>query len=114
MTPISISPTKIDITIPGTFRRPKPKVTSPMTKAAITTPGIEPDPPRMLTPPSTTMVTISSSHPTAIDGRVEPSREVRQTAATPDMSPVIRKRMNFTRATRIPEKSAAVGLLPMA
>ena len=105
---------KIDITIPGTFSRPKPKVTRPMTKAAITTPGMVPEPPRMLTPPSTTMVTISSSHPTAIDGRVEPSREVRQTAATPDISPVITNRTNFTRATRMPEKSAAVGLLPIA
>ena len=60
------------------------------------------------------MVTISSSQPSAIDGRVEPSREVRQTAATPDISPVIRNRTNFTRATRTPENSAAVGLLPMA
>ncbi len=60
------------------------------------------------------MVTISSSQPSAIDGRVEPSREVRQTAATPDMRPVRRNRMNFTRPTRMPEKSAAVALLPMA
>ena len=41
-----------------------------------------------LTPPSTTMVMTSSSQPCAIDGRVEPSREVRQTAAMPDIRPV--------------------------
>ena len=34
------------------------------------------------------MVTISSSQPCAIDGRVEPRREVRQTAAMPDIRPV--------------------------
>ena len=105
---------KIDMTMPGTLSRPKPKVTMPMTKAAMTTPGIVPEPPRMMTPPSTTMVTTSSSQPSAMDGRVEPSREVRQTAATPAIRPVSRNRMNLTRSTRTPENSAAVGLLPMA
>jgi len=104
----------MDITMPGTFKRPRPKVTSPMTKAAITTPGMEPEPPRMLTPPSTTMVTTSSSMPEAMEGRVEPSREVRQTEASPAIRPVKRNRMNFTRSTRMPEKVAAVALLPMA
>jgi len=58
MTDIKSAPITIDITIPGTFSKPSPKVTSPITNAAITTPGIEPEPPRILTPPSTTMVTI--------------------------------------------------------
>ena len=71
ITDINKAPITIDITIPGTFRSPRPNVTSPITKAAIITPGIEPDPPRMLTPPRTTIVTISSSQPKAIDGLVE-------------------------------------------
>ena len=48
------------------------------------------------------------------EGRVEPRREVRQTAAMPDIRPVSKNRMNRTRPTRIPENRAAVGLLPMA
>jgi hypothetical protein len=59
-----------------------------MMKAASTTPGMVPDPPRMLTPPSTTIVTTSSSTPKAIDGRVEPRREVRQIEAIPAIRPV--------------------------
>ncbi len=39
-----------------------------------------------------------------MEGRVEPSREVRQTAATPDMRPVSRNRIILTRATRMPLK----------
>ena len=37
-----------------------------------------------------------------IDGRVEPRREVRQTAASPLITPVKRNRMNRTRSTRTP------------
>ena len=85
-----------------------------MMSAASTTPRIEPAPPRIDTPPSTTIVTTSSSHAKAMEGRVEPSRAVRQIAATPDITPVSTKRIIFTRATRMPEKVAAVGLLPMA
>src|SRR5690606_35876879 len=61
MVTISNRPMKIDMTMPGTFRSPSPKVTRPMTKAAIRTPMTVPAPPRMETPPSTTMVTISNS-----------------------------------------------------
>ena len=53
-------------------------------------------------------------HPVAMEGRVEPSRAVRQIAATPDIRPVRRNRMNFTRWTRMPENMAPVALLPMA
>ncbi|MNF10223.1 hypothetical protein D3C80_2111010 [compost metagenome] len=63
ITEINSKPMKIDMTMPGTFNSPKPKVTMPMIRAASTTPGMVPDPPRMLTPPSTTMVTTSSSQP---------------------------------------------------
>ena len=61
MTTINNRPMKIDMTMPGTLSRPSPKVTSPMMKAASTTPGMLPAPPRMETPPSTTMVMTSSS-----------------------------------------------------
>ena len=47
MTEINKAPITIDITIPGTFRSPRPNVTSPITKAAIITPGIEPEPPKI-------------------------------------------------------------------
>ena len=107
-------PMKIDITIPGTFSRPNPNVTRPITKAAMITPIIVPDPPNMLTPPRTTMVTTSNSIPIPIEGRVEPKREVRQTAAKPDIAPVIRNRINLTRFTRMPENSAPVALFPIA
>ena len=61
MTTMSSEPMKIDMTMPGTLSRPSPKVTSPMMKAASTTPGMLPEPPRIETPPSTTMVIASSS-----------------------------------------------------
>ncbi|MNE50628.1 hypothetical protein D3C80_1452130 [compost metagenome] len=110
---IKSRPTKIDMTMPGTFKSPSPKVTRPITKAAITTPPMVPEPPRMETPPSTTIVTTSSSQPCAIEGRVEPRRDVRHTAAIPLINPVSRNRMNLTRSTGIPEKRAAKGLVPM-
>ena len=68
----------------------------------------------MLTPPSTTMVITSSSHPVAIVGRVEPIREVRRIDATPLISPVSTNRRKRMRSTCTPENCAAIGLLPMA
>ena len=73
--------------MPGTFSRLRPKVTSPIRKAAMITPGMLPEPPRILTPPSTAMVTTASSQPIARVGRVLPSREVSRTAASPAISP---------------------------
>ena len=98
----------IDITIPGTFNNPKPNVTKPITKAAMTTPIILPEPPKMLTPPSTTMVTISNSIPKAIEGLVEPNREVKHIAAMPYINPVNKNSKNLTLWTLIPEKKAPV------
>ena len=40
--------------------------------SARTTPRIEPEPPKMSTPPSTTAVTTSSSEPSAASARAEP------------------------------------------
>ncbi len=45
------------------------------------TPTMLPDPPRILTPPSTAIVTTESSHPSASVGRVLPRREVNNTDA---------------------------------
>ena len=60
---------------------PRPNVTRPNTSAASTTPRILPLPPQTDTPPRITMLMISSSQPCAIEGRVEPSRDVSSTAA---------------------------------
>src|SRR5260221_13877999 len=114
MTPISIRPMITDMTMPGTFKRPRPKVTRPMTKAAMTTPRMLPAPPWILTPPSTTMVTTCSSQPKAIEGRVAPSLEVSMMVARPLARPASRKRWNLTRVTRLPENRAPSGLLPIA
>jgi hypothetical protein len=61
MTTMSKVPTTIDMTVLGILRRPRPKVTNPIMQAASTTPGMEPAPPWMLTPPNTTIVITSSS-----------------------------------------------------
>ena len=97
----------------GTFSRPNPNVTRPITKAAMITPVIVPDPPNMLTPPRTTMVTTSNSIPIPIEGRVEPKREVRQTAAKPDIAPVIRNRINLMRFRKDREVTISA-IKPMA
>ena len=78
------------------------------------TPGMLPEPPRILTPPSTAMVTTASSQPIARVGRVLPSREVNRTAASPAISPTSANSARLCRFTLIPEYQAPVGLLPMA
>ena len=67
------------INMPGIFSNPRPKVSIPIMNAARTTPATLPLPPNILTPPSTTIVMISSSQPMAIFGLVAPSRDVRNT-----------------------------------
>ena len=73
---ISNTPTKTLITMPGTFISDSPNVIIPSTNTAMKTPEIVPDPPMMLTPPSTTMVITSNSQPAAMFGRVLPILEV--------------------------------------
>ena len=88
MEPISKNPNMTLITIPGTSIKDRPNVTRPRTNTAITTPGIVPDPPAIETPPRITMVTTSSSQPSAMLGRVDPTRAVRRTAAMPERTPL--------------------------
>ncbi len=111
---MSRRPTTTDSTIPGTFRRPSPKVTSPSSTAAMATPGTVPDPPGMSTPPRTTIVTTSRSHPVAMEGRVLPSREVSQVAASPEARPARRNSTNVNRPVRMPENAAPTRSSPMA
>ena len=73
-----------------------------------------PEPPRILTPPSTAIVTTASSQPIASVGRVLPSLEVSRTAASPAISPTSANSTRLWRLTLIPENQAPVGLLPMA
>ena len=80
--------------MPGTFSRLRPKVTSPISTAASTTPTTVPEPPATLTPPRIAMVMISSSMPCAMLGRVEPSRDVSSTEATPEARPVAANSQN--------------------
>jgi len=53
----------IVITLPGTLIKPIPNLRKPIIKMEIITPKILPLPPVIATPPSTTVVIISSSHP---------------------------------------------------
>jgi len=92
------------ITMPGTFSRPKPKYHA-HDEAASTTPGMVPEPPRMLTPPRTTMVTISR-FPAEGDGRTrrtQPGGEADRGDARHE--PGQQDRMNFT-ARRAPRRTA--------
>ncbi len=95
ITTISMAPMITDITMPGTLSRLRPKVTNPIRKAAIITPTMLPEPPRILTPPSTAMVTTASSQPIAMVGRVLPRREVSSTEASPAISPTRAKRIRL-------------------
>ncbi len=82
------NPIIIVITLPGTLIRPIPNLRKPIIKMEIITPKIFPFPPVIATPPSTTVVIISSSQPLAIFGRVLPIREVSRIDANPEQRPV--------------------------
>jgi hypothetical protein len=83
-------------------------------RTARTTPGIVPEPPKMLTPPSRTTVTTVSVMPCAASARALDRRDVRITPAMDAMSPDRTKSPILTRVTRTPEKRAVPGFLPMA
>ena len=83
-----------DMTMPGTLTSDSPKSTNPVKIAASTTPTIVPRPPVTATPPKITMLMISSSMPCAIEGRVDPNREVRSTEAMALEMPVATKSQN--------------------
>ena len=60
------------------------------------------------------MLMMSSSQPWAIDGRVEPSREVSSTAATPAAAPTATNSQKRTALTFTPDQRAATSLAPVA
>ena len=84
------------------------------TRTASTTPGIVPDPPKMLTPPSSTTVTTVRVMPWPASARALDRREVRMTPASAAIRPDRTNRPILTRATRTPEKRAAPVFLPIA
>ncbi len=57
----------------------------------------------MLTPPSRTIVMMSSSKPVARSPRTEPSRDANRTPARPAMKPDVVMMIILSRATLTPE-----------
>ena len=114
MTTMSSRPMKIDMTMPGTLSSPKPNVTShdeggeddagDRAGAAEDGDAAEHDHGHDLELPAE-----GDRGP----GRAEPRGQAAP-RRRPDIRPVRQNSTNFTRATRMPEKSAAIGLLPMA
>ncbi len=88
-----------------------------MTATAMTaraTPGIVPEPPKMLTPPSRTTVTTVRVIPAPASARALDSREVRMIPASAATRPDRTNSPVLARVTRTPEKRAAPVFLPMA
>ena len=81
---------------------------------ASTTPTSEPLPPKIDTPPSSTIATTSSSRPRPLFCTAVASRNVHSTPASAQTRPETMNRMVLTRLTRIPANSAASGLAPIA
>ena len=72
-------------------------------RTARTTPGIDPEPPKMLTPPSRTTVTTVRVMPWPASARALDRREVRMIPARAAISPDRTNSPVLTRATRTPE-----------
>ena len=101
------------IPTPGTFSKPNPNDNIPKINIDMTTPKIEPDPPYIYTPPNTTMVIISNSHPNAILGLTLESLPDRKMAAIAENSPFSVNKTKVYLSTAIPVYWAASGLLPI-
>ncbi len=82
--------------------------------APMRTPIIDPDPPKMLTPPTTTAPTAESSSPNPATTVMLPKRERNRNAASPERAPEIRNARITVPATSIPANCAASGLDPTA
>src|SRR5262245_15559846 len=96
----------------STLARPSPLRrfrTMPMANA---TPSSVPEPPKMLTPPSSTMVMMSSSKPSPMLARTEPRRAANSTPATPATKADAVNSSTLVRATSMPEKRATSALSP--
>jgi hypothetical protein len=74
-----------------------------MMRMESTTPVRVPDPPKMETPPSSTMVMMSSSKPTAVLPRTAPNRAAIRMPARAETTPEMIKRLILTRRTLTPE-----------
>ena len=82
---------------------PKPERRLRMMRMERATPTRVPEPPKMLTPPSSTIVMMSSSNPSARLPRTDPSRAANSTPASPATNPDVVSRTSLTRSTLIPE-----------
>ena len=81
---------------------------------ASTTPMIEPLPPKIDTPASSTIATTFSSRPRPLFCTAVFSRNVHSTPASAQMRPETMNRMVLIRLTRIPANCAASALAPIA
>ena len=81
---------------------------------ASTTPASDPLPPKMDTPPSSTIATTSSSSPSPLFCTAVARRNVHSTPHMAQTRPDTTNSMVLTRLTRIPANSAASGLAPIA
>ena len=93
-------------------RRTLPRTAS--VAAASTTPGIVPEPPKMLTPPSSTIVTTVRVMPWPRSARALAKRALRITPASAATVPDSTNSSSFSRATGTPENLAAATFLPVA
>ena len=110
---INNKPVNIIIPTPGTLSRPNPNDNIPSINIDITTPKIEPDPPYIYTPPKTTIVIISSSHPKAMFGRTLDNLPDKNIAAIEENRPLSVNNTNVYLSTSIPVYCAESGLFPI-
>ncbi len=82
-------------------------------RIASATPDIRPDPPKIETPPSSTIVITSSSKPLARSPRAVPSLEAKRIPAAPATSDDETNSAMRMRSTLMPEKAATSVLSPM-
>ena len=86
----------------------------PRNRAPSAAPTTVPDPPKILTPPTTTAATTWSVTPVAAVALIVPKRMPHMTPAMPDRSPHTENTTNVTSPVRMPRIPAASGLLPTA
>ena len=95
MTPVCVLPVTLSSDMP--LRRLR------ISRIASPTPTSVPDPPKMLTPPSSTIVMASNSKPSAMLPRTAPNRAASSSPASADTNPDATKSRNLTRTTFTPE-----------
>jgi hypothetical protein len=85
------------------FASPRPLRMLSTSRIESATPTIVPEPPKMLTPPSRTIVMMSSSQPVPRSPRTEPSLDANRTPARPAKKPDVVMMIILSRATLTPE-----------